>query len=588
MDSYASSDMTSYSGDLSAFGPTLTSGGYLKGLTSYSYQQHPYSAGSFPRLVPRSFLRERYEPLMKDSHTTDIAPYDTESIPSRGRPSYHSGYEDCHPELGGQQSQEPQSPQAPEIERGNKLLCFQNRLCNFVLLDYALRQTSISLSAQLHGMFFLTKTSRGGPELVSASSVEITCYRRNLFQITGSVTLPHMMQYVVTEQGDRVPIVSQELSVSAVESVEGSPVKIISVPFKASAAGATSNPEEKSEREPTPFTLDQIPNRDGEGDYSVLPFAWKRLQFRVATANNGRRKELQQHFTIRLGVNATLATGVKVCVCQALSGPIIVRGRSPRNFQAKEDVPLADSRPPGRKPVPSPAVSRHSPSDLSQAQSSVKQEAYHMSSTPQHQAQAQPGYFEWTADSPDSNVVLHSSASPSTTRSFSVSPYAQHLPDLTRVRKPSLKRKSSYTSCPTPMTLSIPEATSVSESRSAPTERPYKFSCTRSPADSSPNPSYFPTLASTSLPSAPYSFTPNFPVQAFQGSIPFRPHGVDSAEPLYNYFPGSMITDSWPHQSDNMYQSHMMHTRTLPPATSVGGADSGIRNPRYMNDDMAS
>ena len=525
--------------------------------------------------------------LRKDSHTNDVSPYDTDSLTSHGRPSYHSGYDDSHSDVAGHQSQGPQSPQIPEIERGNKLLCFQNPTCNLVLLDYAMRQTSISLSAQLHGMFFLAKSSRAGSELVSVSSAELTCYRRNLFQITGSVTLPHMMQYVVTEQGDRVPIVSQELSVSAVESVEGSPVKIISVPFKPSAAGATSNGEDKSEREPTPFMLDQIPNRDGEGDYSVLPFAWKRLQFRVATANNGRRKELQQHFTVRLAVSATLASGAKVSICQALSGPIIVRGRSPRNFQAKEDVPLADSRPPGRKSVPSPVVSRHSPSDMSQAQSSIKQEAYQLGSTSQHQAQAQPGYFEWTANSPDSNMVLQSSASPSTTRSFSVSPYAQHLPELTRVRKPSLKRKSSYTSCPTPMTLSIPENTCVSESRSAPTERPYKLPCTRSPLDSSQNPSYCPTQMSSSLPSAPYSFGPNFPVQAFPGNIPFRSNGVDTAELLYNYFPGAMSPDAWPHQADTMYQAHMMHTRTLPPATSVGGADAGIRNPRYMNQDMA-
>lgn len=62
-----------------------------------------------------------------------------------------------------------------------------------------------------------------------------------------------------------------------------------------------------------------------------------------ATANNGRRKELQQHFVVHLKVVAVLANGNKVVLSEAQTAPIVVRGRSPRNFQARKEIPLLGS-----------------------------------------------------------------------------------------------------------------------------------------------------------------------------------------------------------------------------------------------------
>lgn len=62
-----------------------------------------------------------------------------------------------------------------------------------------------------------------------------------------------------------------------------------------------------------------------------------------ATANNGRRKELQQHFILHLKVMGTLANGTKVVLTEATTAPIVVRGRSPRNFQARKEIPLLGS-----------------------------------------------------------------------------------------------------------------------------------------------------------------------------------------------------------------------------------------------------
>ena len=41
---------------------------------------------------------------------------------------------------------------------------------------------------------------------------------------------------------------------------------------------------------------------------------------------------------------ATLATGETVKLSEIQSGPIIVRGRSPRNFDSRKDVPLSERK----------------------------------------------------------------------------------------------------------------------------------------------------------------------------------------------------------------------------------------------------
>jgi hypothetical protein len=62
-----------------------------------------------------------------------------------------------------------------------------------------------------------------------------------------------------------------------------------------------------------------------------------------ATANNGRRKELQQHFVLHLKLHGTLANGQKLVLSELTTAPIVVRGRSPRNFQARKEIPLLGS-----------------------------------------------------------------------------------------------------------------------------------------------------------------------------------------------------------------------------------------------------
>lgn len=254
-----------------------------------------------------------------------------------------SGFEDPFAENTMAQFEQGTGEEGSSIDRDSKYLSFSMPQYNFTLLDDSFRRSSVNINAQLHGMFFLAESQWPATPDAPPPPPELTCYRRNLFQITGNITLPRNLRYVFTDDGSRIPIYELELTVSATESVEGNVVKIISVPWKTPSGGEASKPEDKVEKEPPSIALDKMSGQDLDTDFTTFPIQWKRLQFRIATANNGRRKELQQHFTLHLKIMASLSTGGKISIAEAQSGAIIVRGRSPRNFAARKDLPLSSS-----------------------------------------------------------------------------------------------------------------------------------------------------------------------------------------------------------------------------------------------------
>lgn len=229
------------------------------------------------------------------------------------------------------------------VGHDHKLLSFRKVADKHTIVDHHGRMQQLELSAQLHGMFFLSEM----PATNSDGSVmqpELTCYRRNLFQVSGSLITPRGQVSVITETGESVPVSTTEVTISAIESVDGHPVRLIVIPWK---TPPPNSPEVNQAADQEPSSLPLIPFQDDgtdtDGEYAVYPIGWRRLQFRIATANNGRRKELQQHFVVHLKVMGTLANGSKVVLTEATTAPIVVRGRSPRNFQARKEIPLLGS-----------------------------------------------------------------------------------------------------------------------------------------------------------------------------------------------------------------------------------------------------
>lgn len=495
----------------------------------------------------------------------------------------------------------PTEQNADSIDTNHKLLSFSLPVYGFTLLDYSLRRTSLNVSAQLHGMFFLAESpwTNSPTEVPPPQVAELTCYRRNLFQITGSVTLPRSLRYIMTEQGDRIPILAQELTVSATESVEGNPVKIISVPWKTPAAAAANGsgaappaaPEEKAEKEPPSIPLDTMAaGQDMDSDYATFPIAWKRLQFRIATANNGRRKELQQHFVVRLKVVATLSTGAKIPICEVHSGPVIVRGRSPRNFQSRKDLPLSGSAASSRKNQQAAARNAAeaqakaaaataakgnttSPSEMSQVF------PFDPAAIPQPPSTSSPQFADWTQI--PAAVTTGALVTPTFASAHGVPTYPQSSPSVSRGTEhpqnvagtPPINLSLAEEDFKTPPKQELRPTTSRENSTNqaslAGTKRPSPDSAGAPPSKmqkvtptpmSRPRPTRsatanLPMLHTTSAPMQPYTAHSSYPT-----SMPYS--AGETADLLYEYFPLSV--DDWQAPVDAVYRPHVVHQNHMP------------------------
>ncbi|KAL8731067.1 MAG: hypothetical protein Q9181_004454 [Wetmoreana brouardii] len=467
------------------------------------------------------------------------------SLPQDPSQSYHN-YDETFPEPIAFPDSIPSDqilPEAASIDRDHKLLSFHPPSYNFTLLDISLRRTGVSIAAQLHGMFFMAESQDQGLHSPSAPPTELTCYRRNLFQITGSITLPRGLRYIMTENGDRIPIIGQELFISATESVEGHPVKLISVPWKTPISNTSTTPEDKTEKEPASIPLDTMSNQDMDADFATFPIAWKRLQFRIATANNGRRKELQQHFVVRLKVVATLSTGARVSICESRSGAIIVRGRSPRNFQTRKDLPVGTTGSSNRRAIPPPIpLSRNSTSESNHQLKQERSPDSANTTLDAQEIQTPASFGEWG-------------------RKTNTGPGAR-----TTSRQPPSFHSSGRSTSTSSTTPPRPKALSL-DSPERETASPFRSN----------------KAARTS--SVPATIAPTMMNPAFLSS------GVDSADLLYEYFPLGL--DDWQPPVDAVYRPHVVHhiagpTVGTPGAEGKHGRPSlGGRSKRYFSEDQS-
>ena len=283
-----------------------------------------------------------------------------------------------------------------------------------------------------------------------------------------------------------------------------------------------------------------------DSDYVNFPISWKRLQFRIATANNGRRKELQQHFVVRLKVVAILSNGAKVPVCEVHSGAIIVRGRSPRNFQSRKDMPISGTGGSIRKAHPPHQPTRTSTGETHQTNHSTAQNTPG-TSKPMDTLQLP---FDFNPNdpliSPDFSLdwkipggaMTAIPPDPPSTHLAPVTPYAQSTPEI---------------------------------SRSAPLPRPSMAPVSLSLTDDEPRKSASPSdpLKKRSTPARPPSF-----------SVGLINSPDESADLLYEYFPLGL--DDWMPPVDAVYRPHVVHHTNLPPDPKALAVKS--KSKRYFSD----
>lgn len=245
-------------------------------------------------------------------------------------------------------STEAFNEESPSQELDNKLLSFSAPIPRAQIIDGAGILTDSNMTAELYGMFFVAEDVFGGDS--AGRPLELTCYRRNLWQCSGQITLPRNISHIIDEQSHQVQIFDLAASITAIESIEGKATEIISIPWK--SAGDEGS---KSPAAPPNIALDLSTGQELDHNRVSLPVSWKRLQFKHATANNGRRKGLQQHYVVQISLLGKAKSGEYIKLADIQSGPVIVRGRSPRNFDSRKDVPLSGDKKAERRATMTPS-----------------------------------------------------------------------------------------------------------------------------------------------------------------------------------------------------------------------------------------
>ncbi|KAI0408413.1 p53-like transcription factor [Xylaria palmicola] len=417
---------------------------------------------------------------------------------------------------------EGSSPQQPD----DKLLGFSSTAVKATPLDDALGAYSeIHMTAELYGMFFVAEDVFGGE--TTGRPLELTCYRRNLWQCSGQITMPRHCTQVMNEQGRAIPIVEFYASISAIESIEGKPTEVISIPWKSNNPALGEGQETKVQGAPPKIVLDLSGGQDIDGHRVSLPISWKRLQFKSATANNGRRKGLQQHYVVQISLLGKMkASGEMMKIADISSGPVIVRGRSPRNFDSKKDVPLT-----GDKKLPNNGERARTQSDASAAPTpNLKTEKTDSSQSLNHYSTinaTRPG--DWVATptpehghTPQQHPTKRMALSPNVNRP-PVPGWVQESPNKVRSWDKNMKNSS---------VISAPINLSLSEDERSPNNR--------STTDSLTSPRLHRSLTHHTIGGSP----------------------GEEDEELYEYFPLSV--DDWTPLVDTVYRPHLVHHIALP------------------------
>ncbi|AEO64228.1 15308d40-3f27-4e98-a3a1-983fa51c459e [Thermothielavioides terrestris] len=425
-----------------------------------------------------------------------------------------------------------------------------------------------AITGELYGMFFVAEDVFGADSNTSGRPLELTCYRRNLWQISGQITLPrHVAQYV-DEQGRRAPVVELAASITAVESIEGRTAEMITIPWRGTNAPMGAE-ETKAVSPPPVLPIDLASGQEVDGGSRVsVPVAWKRLQFKHATANNGRRKGLQQHYVVQINLLVKGKGGDYIKVAEVQSGPVIVRGRSPRNFDNRKEVPLGDKRPLERRNTEGSSTGSGGPKQQH------KQEEGDQTLTPKiprYNANVQQSPSDWATPYPAST------------------PGAQHASKKLAISSPSLNRppvpawgsldsasgnnnNNNSSSNKPPASAKTPHPTPTKTQRSgsitAPQPLPINLSLSedeRSPPNraGSNDSSLSPRLAKSSALLSAHGAGLGGDGQGGVAALNPLASPLETEDMLYEYFPLSL--DDWMPPVDAIYRPHVVHHTIVPP-----------------------
>lgn len=178
----------------------------------------------------------------------------------------------------GGPDQRSQTFEGPSIDQ-SELLRFTTLTHRNGVVDCDWKPVRISIAAELQGNFFLAT-----PE--PSRSAELTFSRRNLFQVTGSVSKIPKPCYLLDHKGGRTAILNVDVCVTGTESKEGKQIDVVHVPRKTTRLPSSPYVDYHTSPSPHPIRLEPEADVQVSSGELTLPFVWKRLQFKNSTANS--------------------------------------------------------------------------------------------------------------------------------------------------------------------------------------------------------------------------------------------------------------------------------------------------------------
>ncbi|KAI9481411.1 MAG: hypothetical protein EXX96DRAFT_566611 [Benjaminiella poitrasii] len=188
-----------------------------------------------------------------------------------------------------------------------------------------------------------------------------TCYRRNYFQVSSVFSIHGFNHYYslneprafvkTTEDGLLQPVQRFLLGISARVANSDKEIEIIQHTPK-----RDKGPQYKPG--PKPITPGgNLSMSSVASNQNIVSF--ERLQFKTATANNGKRRAAQQYYICMVDLFAETDRNQIIRVASCQSAPLVVRGRSPGHYADNQVRRPAYS--PTSHPIPSTAGSNSNP-----------------------------------------------------------------------------------------------------------------------------------------------------------------------------------------------------------------------------------
>ncbi|KAI9742924.1 MAG: hypothetical protein M1818_003654 [Claussenomyces sp. TS43310] len=187
---------------------------------------------------------------------------------------------------------------------------------------------------------------------------EWTCYRRNYFSLSCSYAItphPPMATVHLQHNGSTLQVYAFAMSIAAVvDGRDGKPIELVQHTPKRDK-GPQNQPDRVTLAPRPPLTMYSNVSEGGLGTASRAVFdgsyppgtpnqpqtetTFERIQFKQATANNGKRRAAQQYYHLLVelyaDVGPQMGAGRWIKIAQRVSCQIVVRGRSPGHYQSE-------------------------------------------------------------------------------------------------------------------------------------------------------------------------------------------------------------------------------------------------------------